>query len=113
MGSFRQAFLAALKAVFPRERPTDRALLLDGCVVVALEGKEQRAAESAWDAICQGVLEEEGNKRQLEDGIVWCHVGLHYLRPYRPTPQVLEEVETLPNGRVVLTQTGGTMISTT
>ena len=104
------AFLQHLKAQFSRRDMHSKHTLLDGFVIVRLTGQQEQPDEDeSWQQALGDLLGEEVHRvteERLCRGQLWLHVGLQYLKPYRPTLQVLDFVRMEPRGRVVLRQTG-------
>ena len=79
-------------------------MLLDGHVCLLFTGDEPKS-HGDWHEACVEILEEDGGPQQLIGGRHWVHLGLLYLKPYRPTVQVLEELPSSVEGEVWLQQT--------
>ena len=105
----RNHFLQALKLSFQRGVEERRSWLLEGFVVVCLcsMSEEEAAASSNLAVLASEYLEEEAPKDpMLASKKVWLHIALMYLKPYRPTFQLLLEEGSLQMGQTVLRQTG-------
>ena len=111
----KNTMLRLLKAVFQRKDKEALAELQDGHIVARLKRSELPtvAKQSSW-ARSRAAKEGAGHASSaaeaevplLDQKIVWLHVALQYLKPYRPTFQLLQEVEEQPAGQCELAQTG-------
>ena len=112
--ALRNAFLKAQKACLQRADVTRKGLLMDGFVVAQLiKGPSvETKPKSSWGSRIGQVpghgLEAGAmqTREQFQTDVVWVHIGLQYLKPYRPTFQVLEVHQELPAQRTQLQQTG-------
>ena len=95
---------ATLKELLPRSTADNKSLLLDGYVCIKIEVEEHvPRAQSSWADLALEELDDEVPVKQ--NGPFWWHLGLMYLKPYRPTFQTLALETALPDGRMWLRQT--------
>ena len=84
-----QAFLGRLKAVLPRQLEANRKLLLEGHIFFVLRGLTAEVVSNDWQEICREALGQEAEPTSIAAGQHWYHLGLQYLKPFRPTMQAL------------------------
>lgn len=79
---FRNVLYQKLRDVFPAATPSKRALLVDGKVVLRFLTDSGSDGSSSSSSVAQCSTD------------IFCHIGLMYLKPYRPTFQsvLLSEV---------------------
>ena len=108
--SQRNAFLAALKTTFPRQSALRRDVLLPGLVVCELSWEEESTvAASSWSGSLTALMQEDSAEEegwQRRDSPLWLHLGLMYLKPFRPTFQELLCSQGSRPGCQEVTQTG-------
>ena len=105
----RNQFLKSLKASFQRGMEERKGWLVNGFVVVCLTSllEEGESANSAFAELASDYLEEEtALDPMLSSKVIWLHIALMYLKPYRPTFQLLFEEASLEQDRKVLRQSG-------
>ena len=88
--TLRNALMRCLKEVCTRMQSSKRQLLLDGHVCLRLTGVASSGRSgNQWQEVLEDLLGEtvEG---VVSDGTWWYHIGMHYLKPYRATLQVLQ-----------------------
>ena len=82
-----------MKKIFPVGSSL-RKKLIEGFIVLQLEGVERPNGDHAAQAVFG------------QGDVVWLHIGLMYLRPYRPTFQLMHDlpdhVENAGGERIVL-----------
>ena len=98
------AVLKVLKEELPRTVASSKQLLLDGYICLLFEGTPP-SSSSGWHEYCMEILEDEGFGSQVDAGRFWVHIGHHYLKPYRPTVQTLEETGEAAGNTLWLKQT--------
>ena len=102
--ALRNAFLRELKSLCPRSHAHNRACLLQGHVFFCLKGTAPSTTWSGWAHAAESLLAESQPKPLLQEGEHWYRVGLHYLKPYRPTLTKLQHMEALEDNKHVLRQ---------
>ena len=105
----RNRFLQSLKAAFAPANVDQKKALLEGYIVVLLEGQApdtSALAPSTLEAAADLLGAETAEKKWYEQERVWLHIALMYLKPYRPTFQLLQQVQVEADGKVQLKQTG-------
>ena len=103
--SWRNTVLSFLKENASVKDASSRSLLLDGHIVMQLSEVPVPEATGGWAKIAMSMIEEEEDeaardpKREMQ-GILYLHIALQYMKPYRPTFHVLQHRSTSPTGRL-------------
>ena len=106
VGQFRAALLQSLKVLCPRSHQANRRLLQEGFVIFSLQAPDRVLEEpTAWDTSDDEPATDPEQKYTMT-GKRWYHIGLQYLKPYRPTLQELLVESEEPSGRIWLRQSG-------
>ena len=106
---FRLSLLKHLKQQFPRRDVEQHHLLLDNHIVLELiESTVTVDPDDPWADVADELLREAQPEQHsgLLSSPVLLHVGLLYLKPYRPSFQRLVKGQDMPGGRMECLQTG-------
>ena len=104
--SIRNGFLKALKLAFPRAELQTRRQLQDGCVCCEISWEPHVQAEGAWSQALTQLLSDSDDEMDIARPPMWFHIGLLYLKPFRPTMQSLSTEAGWKAGSIQVRQTG-------
>ena len=96
----------ALKRLAPRGDEQARGELTQGFVCLKLQMRRQIQSRTGWSALAEDPDESEHMHTAEAEPSKWIHIGLQYLKPYRPTFQVLELLDQPAPAKARLQQSG-------
>ena len=107
VAQMRRRLYQILKDSLPRSDAASKELLLGGHLCLRVLRQEEDCVEQTSDKDPVQTGEESSSVgRGLWVEGLWLHIGVHYLKPWRPTFQTLEVLSQPSTSRFLLRQTG-------